>query len=191
MSVAGVRKFINTGTSWQHYNNEKYNPVCLYAATKQAFESLLEYYVEVVSFKAVTLELFDTYGENDTRPKLINLLHKISDDHIELNMSPGEQELNLIHISDVCNAYDKAIEMIENDFTENKHLKFDVSSDEVYKLKDIIDLFEKTSGKTINVVWGGRPYRKREVMNVWSGGNRLTNWKAKVKLSEGLKKYKG
>lgn len=32
----GVRKLINTGTSWQHYNNSEYDPVNLYAATKQA-----------------------------------------------------------------------------------------------------------------------------------------------------------
>ena len=37
MRVNNVRNLINTGTSWQHYNNEDYNPVCLYAATKQAF----------------------------------------------------------------------------------------------------------------------------------------------------------
>ena len=42
MKETGVKNLINTGTSWQHFNNEEYNPVCLYAATKQAFESLLE-----------------------------------------------------------------------------------------------------------------------------------------------------
>lgn len=29
--------FVNTGTSWQHFRNEQYNPVNLYAASKEAF----------------------------------------------------------------------------------------------------------------------------------------------------------
>ena len=73
MKEANVNTLINTGTSWQHYNNEDYNPVCLYAATKHAFESLIEYYVKAEDFKVITLKLFDTYGESDHRPKLINL----------------------------------------------------------------------------------------------------------------------
>ena len=80
MKETGVKRLVNTGTFWQHYNNEEYNPVCLYAATKQAFETLLEYYVQAESFKVITLKLFDTYGENDRRPKLINLFCKYSID---------------------------------------------------------------------------------------------------------------
>jgi hypothetical protein len=33
MGVNNTRNIVNTGTFWQHYNNEDYNPVCLYAAT--------------------------------------------------------------------------------------------------------------------------------------------------------------
>src|SRR5690349_11222523 len=47
MAAAKVHCLVNTGTFWQHYTGEAYSPTCLYAATKQAFESLLQYYVEV------------------------------------------------------------------------------------------------------------------------------------------------
>src|SRR4051812_1833664 len=40
MAQAGVKRIINTGTSWQCPH-----PFNLYAATKQAFESILGYYV--------------------------------------------------------------------------------------------------------------------------------------------------
>jgi nucleoside-diphosphate-sugar epimerase len=36
-----VKNLVNTGTSWQHFENKRYSPVCLYAATKQAFEAVL------------------------------------------------------------------------------------------------------------------------------------------------------
>ncbi|MDA9277729.1 NAD-dependent epimerase/dehydratase family protein, partial [Polaribacter sp.] len=105
MKISNIKNLVNTGTSWQHYNNEDYNPVCLYAATKQAFEALINYYIKAEDFKVITLKLFDTYGETDTRPKLINLLNKFANDNTEINMSPGNQVLNLVHIVDVCKAY--------------------------------------------------------------------------------------
>lgn len=189
MNVSGVKQLINTGTSWQHYNNDEYNPVCLYAATKQAFESLIEYYVQAENFKVITLKLFDTYGETDTRPKLINLLNKFADDNIELNMSPGEQILNLVHISDVCEAYYIAFETIQ-DLEFSGHKNYSVRSDESFKLKEVITLFEKITHKKINVIWGGKSYRKREVMSIWDMGAKLPMWNIRLTLENGLARYK-
>lgn len=188
MKEAGVKKLINTGTSWQHYNNEAYNPVCLYAATKQAFENLIEYYVQAEAFQVITLKLFDTYGETDTRPKLINLLHKFADEQTELNMSPGAQMINLVHIDDVCKAFDVAYRLLLKK-DDRVHLKYAVSSNESYQLKEVIQIFESVTNKKIKVIWGGKPYRKREVMTLWEKGETLPNWQIKIDLNEGLKKY--
>lgn len=188
MRVSGVKKLINTGTSWQHYNNEEYNPVCLYAATKQAFESLIEYYVQAEGFSVITLKLFDTYGENDKRPKLINLLNKYADEDTELNMSAGEQILNLVHVLDVCNAYYNAFRLISTN-DNNEHNIYSVKHNESYSLKDVIRLFEKVTAKSIKVKWGQRPYRKREVMELWRNGKTLPNWEAQITLEQGLQKY--
>jgi nucleoside-diphosphate-sugar epimerase len=189
MKQAGVQKLVNTGTSWQHYNNEAYNPVCLYAATKQAFESLIEYYVQAEGFNVITLKLFDTYGETDTRPKLINLLNKFADEQTELNMSPGEQILNLVHINDVCSAFDTAYELL-NHQKQPSHFKYAVNSDKSYQLKEVIRIFESVTNKKINVIWGGKAYRKREVMTLWDKGVTLPKWKVKVNLTQGIKKYR-
>lgn len=190
MKVAEIKNLINTGTSWQHYNNEEYNPVCLYAATKQAFEMLIEYYVKAECFNVITLKLFDTYGENDKRPKLINLLHRFADEKTELKMSPGEQILNLTHILDVCKAYLVAMKMLTNDSIINEHKKYVVNSNENYKLKEVISLFENITNKRINIIWGGKQYRKREVMQTWSKGIRLPNWKPSISLKKGLELFK-
>ena len=186
MKETGVKNLINTGTSWQHFNNEEYNPVCLYAATKQAFESLIEYYVQAEDFKVVTLKLFDTYGETDTRPKLINLLNKFADEEKVLKMSPGEQILNLVHVNDVCKAFNSAHELLTK---ENKacHLKFAVANEKSYNLREVIEIFESVTNKKINIIWGGKPYRKREVMKLWNKKENLPNWKPIIPLEEGFK----
>ena len=189
MKVSEVKKMINTGTSWQHFNNDEYNPVCLYAATKQSFEALIEYYVQAEDFKVITLKLFDTYGETDTRPKLINLLNKFADEETELNMSPGEQIINLVHINDVCSAFDTAYKLLIS-LKQPSHFKYAVASEKSYQLKEIIKIFESVSNKKINVIWGGKPYRNREVMTLWNKGKKLPNWEAKIELVEGFNRYK-
>ena len=98
-----------------------------------AFETLLEYYIKAEGFTGITLKLFDTYGETDTRPKLINFLNKFADEETELNMSPGEQMLNLVHIDDVCSAFEVAFNLLENN--TNRHSIYAIANKESYKLK--------------------------------------------------------
>ena len=57
MSTFEVPYFVNTGTSWQHYESDAYNPVNLYAATKQAFEDIVDYYVQSRRITAITLKI--------------------------------------------------------------------------------------------------------------------------------------
>jgi hypothetical protein len=69
------------------------------------------------------------------------------------------------------------------------HFKYAVNSDKSYQLKDVIHIFESVTNKKINVIWGGKPYRKREVMTLWDKGETLPKWQAKISLKDGLKKY--
>lgn len=189
MKESKTELLVDTGTSWQHYENEDYNPVDLYAATKQAFQDIIKYYTEAENIRCITLKLFDTYGENDKRPKLINLLNKFADEGTELNMSPGDQMLDLVYIDDVVEAFLVAIkELIKNKKIKNK--KFAVATGNEISLKKVIEIFENISNKKIKVNWGGKKYRKREVMESWNNYALLPGWKYKVPLKEGLKKYK-
>jgi len=187
MRLAGLRNIVNVGTSWEHYNSETYDPVCLYAATKHAFEKLLDYYVNAESFKAITLKLHDTYGPMDRRSKLINLLFKMAGSGDVIEMSPGLQEINLVHIDDVCRGFDKAYSMLLEDLYEG-HKIFTLANRENYTLREIVQLFERVTNKSLNVVWGGRNYRSREVMVPYYSGNQLPNWEALITLEQGIEK---
>lgn len=161
---AGVKRFINTGTSWQHYRSDAYDPVCLYAATKQAFEDILDFYVDAFRISAITLKLFDTYGPDDPRPKLLNLLRKHATTKEPLAMSPGEQLIDLVHIDDVCSAYLRAAELLLASDTLSSHKRYSVSSGQSHTLQEIVKILTQVTGFTLNIKWGGRSYRNREVM---------------------------
>ena len=185
MKVNQVSHIVNTGTSWQHYNNEDYNPVCLYAATKQAFEAILEYYIQASGFKAITLKLFDTYGPDDSRLKLFNLLNNSAISGEPLNMSPGEQLIDLVHIDDVVDAYLIAAKRLLEDKV-SKHEIYAISSSNPITLKELVESYILVIGQKINVNWGARPYRNREVMNTWSSGVCMSDWKPKISLEKGI-----
>jgi nucleoside-diphosphate-sugar epimerase len=187
MKINNIKYLINTGTSWQHYNNDEYNPVCLYAASKQAFESILEFYVQTCDIKAITLKLFDTYGPNDPRSKLLHLLNKAAKSGEVLNMSPGEQLIDMVHIDDVVDAYLIAAKrLIEDNVAQ--HESYAVSSGNPIPLKELVNLYVTTTGKNININWGARPYRFREVMNTWNWGVAIQDWNSKISLIDGIGK---
>ncbi len=185
MKESGVTGLVNTGTSWQHYENKDYSPVNLYAATKQSFEAILQYYVETASLKAITLKLFDTYGPDDPRPKLFHLLEKTAQSQSTLSMSPGEQLIDIVYIDDVIDAFLLAADEVLSDSNAG-HRKFAVTSGQPIKLKELVKIYSEVTGKKLNIEWGGRQYREREVMSTWSKGEALPGWQAKINLEDGV-----
>lgn len=185
MNASGVKHLINTGTSWQNYNNQEFSPVNLYAASKQAFESIVQYYIETGGLRVITLKLFDTYGPNDTRPKLFSLLRQAAQSTEPLNMSPGEQLIDLVHISDVIAAFLIAAKRLI-DHAEVFNESYAVTSGNPIPLRDLVCLYIQHTNSRVSVKWGARPYRNREVMTPWSKGNTIEGWMPKISLSDGL-----
>ncbi|MFN5515364.1 MAG: NAD-dependent epimerase/dehydratase family protein [Cyanobacteriota bacterium] len=185
MAQLEIKKLINTGTYWQHYQDTTYNPVSLYAATKQALEDILVYYVNSQKIDAITLKLFDTYGPGDTRRKVVNLLLEAAINETPLKLSPGEQKLSLVHVEDVVSAYEIALNLLTNR-SGYHHNCYGVAHSEVYSLKQIANLVERVTGKNLKTEWGALPYRDREVMEPWTNFTALPGWQPQISLQQGL-----
>lgn len=178
--------FINTGTFWQHFNNEDYNPINLYAATKQAFQDILEYYRNSGHTKITTVKLNDTYGPDDTRPKVMNLWKKYAESGDTLDMSPGDQLMDIVYIDDVVAAYNRVIEIMESNQTYQT--SYMVSSGERITLKELADKFSETTGLDLHINWGAKSYREKENMIPWDRGSSIPGWSPEVELEEGFKR---
>jgi len=186
MVQAGVRCLVNTGTAWQHHENAAYSPTCLYAATKQALEAILRYYVDAAGMKVVTLKLFDTYGPDDRRGKLLSRFAQMAKDGSSLDMSPGEQRIDLVHVRDVVAAFLKAADRLSASPPAGWE-SFAVSSGNPLQLRELAALFADCAGKPLRINWGARAYRDREVMAPWSVGDVLPGWQPRVALRDGLR----
>lgn len=188
-SRAKTKWFINTGTFWQNYQNSDYSPVNLYAATKQAFESIAQYYIDTNQIIFCTLRISDTYGENDTRPKIFNLWSNSIINGKTLDMSPGEQEIDITYISDVIDAYFLLTKYLYHNSTKiiNGSV-YAVRSNQTMSLKELAKTFEEATGKILSINWGARSYRVREVMKTWKKNQVVPGWIPKISLIEGIKK---
>jgi nucleoside-diphosphate-sugar epimerase len=175
--------FVSTGTFWQHGSGgDAYRPTCLYAATKQAFQDILAHYVDS-GLRAVTLKLFDVSGPDDPRRRIVDLLLDAQAGGAIVDLSPGWQELDLIHVDDVLRAYWRAAELLSQEPLPRPD--YGVGTGERVRLRDLVQLVDELSGRRAAVRWGARPYRPREVMTPWRGPF-LPGWRPQIGLNRGL-----
>lgn len=190
MAANNIFHFVNVGTFTQHFEDAEYSPVNLYSATKECFESIVQFYIEAKGLRCIALHLFDTYGADDKRGKILGLLKKISETGENLKMSPGGQLIDIVYIDDVVDAFILAGEYLfknQYDYCGT----YGVSSLNPIPLREVVKIFEEVSNKKLSIEWGGRPYRVREVMIPWKSFKTLPGWSPKINLRTGIKKFLG
>ena len=163
--------FVTVGSMWQEYNTDQPNSFNLYAALKSSFDEVLRYYIEAYeNISGLTLMIPDTFGEYDTRPKLINLIFNALGNNNVLSISGGEQYMDFLHIDDVAQAlYYSLLSLPHADWRRHG-----ISSGNPIKLIDIAEYINTRAGKIIEI--GAKPYRSREVFHSWSNINPLPGW---------------
>ena len=183
---SNVKWFINTGTFFQNKNKKIYSPVNLYSATKEAFINLAKYYYENDMIKFYTIKIPDTYGPNDTRPKLINILLEsiFSNKQISMQGNPN-QLLNLVHVNDVINAfYLLSTQLFNNSDSFENGFVFSLDSSAKYTLKEITDIINLCSNNKLNISW--KNSSKTILINSPKNIDKVPNWKQKTSLKNGI-----
>src|SRR4029077_8923064 len=135
--------------------SKAYSPVNLYAATKQAFEDIARYYTETSPITIVTLKLSDTFGANDTRPKLFTLWLKIGKSKEALEMSPGEQLLDISYIGNVVDGYVQLVKLLSKKSGRSLNGQiFALKANKRLSLKSLATVFEQITKTKLNIRWG-------------------------------------
>jgi len=182
-----LKLFINTGT-FAEYDHKKdcLDPKYLYSATKTASRSLIQYYSKVYCFKVCTMVPFTVYGGKDTQKKIIDIIYDSINSKFPINLSPGEQLLDFVHIDDVVDSF---LTVINQESEINRNYVMHIGTGVGHTLKDLALLIEKHSEKKTNVNWGGINYRKSDIMYAVAKDVNDLAWKAQINLSDGIKKY--
>ena len=143
-----TKKFINFSTVWEDYNGIKNNYFNLYSAYKKAFSKILNFYRN--KFKKVKfyeLMLSDTFGKNDNRLKIINVLRKNYKSNTETKIISKNLYVNFLNVEDITNA---VYLIYKKNIKPAKYLLKNNSDTNIHKM---IQIFNKENDRKIKVKW--------------------------------------
>ena len=139
--------YITFGSKWEYDQKGGYSPNSFYAATKFSMDFFLKYFSSK-NLATVSLKIFDTYGENDPRKKIYNLLLNSYKKKKLLKLTPGKQELDYVNIKDLCEAVNLTCKYIIS-----KRIigfkKYTISSKKPITIKKFIKILKKLLKKIL------------------------------------------
>lgn len=140
----GDLHLVNLNSYWQALGGSPGKAYSNYATTKNLFLFNLE---EILSLDKISnFFLFDTYGPEDYRDKLIpTLLSNLGSDKV-LRLSNPNKAMNLSFVSDIVDALIFA-------GVNEKSGYFDIRHPLVYKLGEIVGIIEDVFGAKVRVEW--------------------------------------
>lgn len=190
LKTCGLKLFINTGSFAEYYKGDgQLDPAYLYTASKTASRIFVDYYSKTYNFKYITIAPYTIYGGKDSQKKIIDILYDSLNCKDSIDITPGNQILDFIHLEDVTDYYVKTLDVIDK---ISSGMSFQLGTGIGHTLRDLVSIMEKQTSKKANINWGGRFYRPRDVMfAVANTSNQfhLFGWKPKISLEEGVKMY--
>ena len=165
----GVKTFINFSTVWENFNGKKDNYYNLYSAYKSSFKNIINYYKKKFDkTKFINLVISDTFGENDKRKKIINLLKINYKKRVITKLISKNLYMNLLNVIDINNAVRL---ILKKNYKSGTYL---LKNERDFKVSDIIDGINKHSYKRIKIRWLSNNIIKEKTFKFKT----LKNWKS-------------
>lgn len=188
-----LKLFINTGSfSEYRWGTSHFNSAYLYAATKTAFRSYLDYYSDLHDFKYLTVVPYTVYGGKSTIKRLMDYIIESVDSMKPIDMTKGEQMLDFIHIDDVASFFIHVIQNIGKYQRLQNGEEFHLGTGRCITVRELASIVEKVTGRHCNINWGGLPYRERDTMYAAAPIAKnlaLTGWYSGINIEQGVSNY--
>jgi len=139
-----IKKFINFGSMMEYSHGNNFSPKNFYAITKFSFQKIEEFYKkDNPKIKFYDLKLYETYGDNDKREKIIPTIIKKYSQNKNITIVSKNLAMNFVHIESLM----LAVKMIiENQIQEGEYC---IKNKKFTKIKEIIDSLNKKLKKKI------------------------------------------
>ena len=179
LKIMKVKKFINFSTVWEDYNGIQNNYFNLYSAYKKAFSTILNYYIKnQPQTKFYELMISDTFGSNDKRKKIINVLRKNYQKNITTKIISKNLFINLLNVEDVTDA---VVLIIKKKIKPEKYL---IKNPVNFNINKIIKKFNESNYKKIKIKWVSNKLLKEKTLSYKA----LKSWKpTKSNISDIIK----
>lgn len=168
---AGVH-FINLDTVLEKNTN-------YYSITKSHFLDVAKNIANTKKINFINLKIAYIYG---LKSSIINKIIASARENNILELTPGEQNLDFIHIDDVVRAVCTVVEKLEKvSFNE-----CEIGVGQTYKIKDIVEYIDKITKKNESIIIGSKCYRDNEILYYKANTEKINalGWESKIDLLE-------
>lgn len=169
--------FVNLSSYFQNQITPSGAAHSLYAITKHAFSEMVKWFYEFTSIDVTDLTLYDTYGPNDTRPKLIPSLLAAAKSGRRIDITNRQVQLSLSYVDDIVDAIEYVVASRVTGF-------WSLRTPTQVSIEDVVATIESVTGCKVVDKWiNGQSRRFIEPHSTPV----LPGWRPKVSLSQGIK----
>jgi CDP-3, 6-dideoxy-D-glycero-L-glycero-4-hexulose-4-reductase len=172
-----IKKFINFGSMMEYSHGNQFSPKNFYAITKYTFQKIEEFYkLNYKNIKFYDLKLYETYGDNDVRKKIIPTIIKSYSKNKSVKIVSKNLIMNFVHIESLV----KVIYMII--FNKIKEGEYCLKNNKFIKIQKLINTLNKKLKKKIKVKY----LSSKNISNSTKQLKNFPYWNDKKNLEEFL-----
>lgn len=172
-----IKKFINFGSMMEYSHGNQFSPKNFYAITKYTFQKIEEFYkLNYKNIKFYDLKLYETYGDNDVRKKIIPTIIKSYSKNKSVKIVSKNLIMNFVHIESLV----KVIYMII--FNKIKEGEYCLKNNKFIKIQKLINTLNKKLKKKIKVKY----LSSKNISNSTKQLKKFPYWNDKKNLEEFL-----
>jgi|TARA_B100001059_G_C17826889_1_gene581965 nucleoside-diphosphate-sugar epimerase len=163
-----TKKIINFGSMMQHAHSEKLVSKNFYAATKNAFEMIGNYYSNInAKTKFYNIKFYESVGDNDNRKKLLPTIINNYKKNTITKIISKQLSLNIIHTDDIINS---VMILLNNNIKSGSYC---IKNRYNIKVNNLIKSLNKNLNKKIKVKY----LNKSTISNYQNNLKILPKWK--------------
>lgn len=136
------------------------NPENLYASSKEAFNSIIDFYKKKSNAKFYNLYLEDTYSDNDKRKKILPTLKKNYNNKKKTILFTKKLIMNFTHVSDVINAI---FILLKKNIKQGNYQVFSKKEENIYQL---IKNFNSKNKNKIQIKILKKKFKKKDIIDL-------------------------
>ena len=169
------KKMINFGSMMQHSKTELLTSKNLYAATKNAFEMIGNYYANINNkTQFYNIKFYESFGDNDARRKIIPTIINNYKKNLMTKIISKQLALNIIHTDAIINSI---MILLNNNLESGSYC---IKNDHNIKISNLISTLNKGLSKKIKVKYGNKSitsnyYNSLKILPKWKPIKNLEN----------------